>query len=215
MSSKADTLPFPIGTTFYHGQTALLTADIAAGTLKGEEILGRIYEIEDLDYSSSAVVKPYRTRFRRWVMPVRNMSGSSLKPKRLFAKRISTTTMMGNVLGYGSAAAQQQCYPADEFISTSLNIPNRDIFYIVLQGPATCINGAAADGTEIIADGDALICKAGTSATNDDAGRVVKIDQTATNLSAGSHINLVGFSMGVRLTTEVTSDILVNVVYHG
>lgn len=216
MSSKVDSLPFPLGTTLYQNMpTGTLAADIASGKLKGEEILGRMYEIEDRDLSSTDTVKPIRTYFRRWIMPVRNMSGSTLHRKRLFAKQLSTTNQMGHVLGYGSAAGQQQCYPSDEFLSASLGIPNRDVFYIILQGPAMCTNGAAADATEIIADGDALICKAGTSATNADAGRVVTISQSATDLSAASHINLVGFSMGVRLTTEVTSDILVNVVYHG
>jgi hypothetical protein len=215
MSSKVDSLPFPIGETLYHGNTALLTADISAGTLKGDEFLGRIYEIEDKDYASSAVVKPYRSHMRRWIMPVRNMSGSTLQPKRLFAKRISTTNNPGQVAGYSFALYEPRAYPADEFISTTLGIPNRDVFYIVVQGPAMCTNGAAADGTEIIGDGDYMVAKAGTSATNADAGRVVEIDPTATDLPASAHINFIGFAMGARLTTEVTQDILVNVIYHG
>lgn len=213
MSTKVDVLPFPIGNTIYRGNATQLAADISSGDLKGSEFLGQKFEIEDRDYSSVLTVKPFRSNARRVIMAVRNMSGATLHRKRMWAMEIDTTDMVKHAAGYGATLYQQRCYPSDEFL-TSAGIANRDVFYVVLEGPATCTNGAAADGTEIIADGDPLVVKAGSGATNADSGRVVIIDKTATNLAAAAHYNLVGFSMGVRLTTEVDSDILVWVRPH-
>lgn len=213
MSSKTDALPFPIGRTWYQGRAADLAADVAAGTLTGGEFLGRIYEVEDINYASTATVKPLRSNARRKVMAVRNVSGATLARKRLVSLEISTTLCVTSFDGYGWVLYQQRCYPIDEFIGTA-GVADDDICWVVVEGPATCTNGAAVDTTEEIADGDALVVKAGTSATNADAGRVVKIDTTATDLPASAHIGLVGYSMGVRLTTEVTSDILVNIRQH-
>lgn len=221
MSSKADSLPFPIGRTYYQTMpTGELARDVAAvaagaGSLKGGEFLGKIFEIEDRNYASTNTVKPLRSNARRKVMAVRNTSGATLHRMRLFTMDINGVLGITDADGYAFAAGVQRAYPSDEFLSASLGIPDDDVFWMVVEGPAKCLSGAAADGTEIISDGEAVIAKAGTSAVHADAGRVVAISQSATNLSAASHINLVGYALGATLTTQVDTAILINIRWHG
>ncbi len=94
--AKQDNLPFPIGTTFFDGQTADTTTNTAI-TLEGKE-----YTTEDLDYSKTGA-KPYRSARLRKLMIVRNVSGIAILPMRLVTLQITGTDgkfALGRVDGY-------------------------------------------------------------------------------------------------------------------
>jgi hypothetical protein len=72
-------------------------------------------------------------------------------------------------------------------------VPDGDLFYLVVEGPSVVTQLSASAST--LAIGDRLVPGTGTSATNDDAGRVAKQDLTGATATLGNNIqNALGFA---------------------
>lgn len=96
---KYENLPFPIGSTFFDGGTV----DSTVST----NLEGRVFEIEDLDYSQSGA-KPARSgRFKK-VMVVRNKAAAALLPKRVVTFKVTAgNAFLGQVDGYCTTTAKR------------------------------------------------------------------------------------------------------------
>lgn len=218
MANAEDVLPFPRGKTALQNLGRTLTSTDAA-QWEGQE-----YNVLDWDYSG----EPGTLRSRRWVRLrcVRNMSGAALPPKRLAvlardaAKNISSATATAGVAGTTQVAGLARVntvkgYPIDEWLPEA-GVPDKDLFYIVVKGPAVVL-GSVANYTSAIAAGDVLYSAltASTSAATNGittGGRVNEImDVASTDITAGQLVNRLGRALSANATNTTNSGILVDV----
>lgn len=198
--------PFGRGQTWYGGGT------IDVNDLGGQELEGREYEFEDLDYSVQGGA-PQRTGRRVRVRIVRNMSGIALLPKRLASLQGSAGVFGARVDGYATVPGQL-ALPIDEFLPSG-GVPHGDLFYVVVKGPALCV--VHPDPAAVVADiavGDRVVAATGAASTaGTDPGNVrapLAATTGATMLSQA--INFVGYALTARAsTTGAGSNILVEV----
>ncbi len=144
---KQDDLPFPIGTTYFDGQTADTTTKEALN-LEGKE-----YLTEDLNYSNPTFssTKTLRTAYLKKVRIMRNVSGVTLAPGYLCQPQAGGTDgrfFLGRADGYAriGGAIPTATYPAygiDEFLPTTGVLAN-DLFYATIEGPFLGIVAATA-----------------------------------------------------------------------
>lgn len=185
--SRQENLPFPIGTTYFDGQTADTTTTTATN-LEGKE-----YEIEDLIYASStfSATKTQRTARLKRVRIMRNVSGVALLPGLMCTPQLSGVFLEGRAIGYTSVGSAgivtNPAYGVDEFLP-SAGCPNNDLFYATVSGPFLGISSAAtADfqgGTTQIVVGDWLVAAtAAASTTSTTAGKLAS--QTFNSATTG------------------------------
>ncbi len=206
--AKQDNLPFPIGTTFFDGQTADTTTNTAI-TLEGKE-----YTTEDLDYSKTGA-KPYRSARLRKLMIVRNVSGIAILPMRLVTLQITGTDgkfALGRVDGYcttGPGGNVQAAFPVDEFLPTA-GCPNNDLCYVTVEGPATVLTSMATtdfnNASSAISVGDWLVSATAATSQATTAGHVATqgLASGAIATTAATLANLIQHRLG-RALSAVTS----------
>lgn len=218
MSTTEDTLPFPRGTTALQNLGQTLTATDA------NHLEGREFEVLDWDMSTNPrTLRSYRkVRLR----VVRNNSGAALPPKRLAvlardaAKNISSATATAGVSGTTQVAGLARNntvkgYPIDEWLPDA-GVPDKDLFYIVVKGPAV-VKTSVANYTSAIAAGDVLYSAltAATSAVTNGittGGRVNEIlDVASTDITAGQLVNRLGRALSANATNTTDSNLLVDV----
>lgn len=175
--AKHENLPFPVGTTYFDGQTADTTT-ITATNLEGKE-----YEIEDLNYTSTtfSATKTMRTAYLKVVRIMRNVSGITIAGGYLCTPQAGGTDgrfFLGRTDGYatigGSIPTQTQIsYGIDEFLPSTGVLAN-DLFYATIVGPflgivaATAANllGLSQTGTaRPIGVGDVLVADTAAAST--------------------------------------------------
>jgi hypothetical protein len=184
---RLDSPPFERGATFYNGGT-IDTNDLGGANLEGREYVFEPTSGDPADPTGRAV----RVRV------VRNKSGIALKPKRV-VKYEAADPFETKVSGYVSALADSPAGVVDEFLPAA-GVPNNDLFYIVVDGPSLVTQPGTASSVAI---GDRIVPTTGTSATNDDAGRVAKQDLTGATATLGNNIqNVVGFAAEANSTNN-------------
>ncbi len=197
---KYELLPFAMGST----------AGVTGSTDK-QELEGREFVIEDMDYSANPVVpRSYSTgganEFKT-VRIVRNTSGVALGPALLV--RFDTTKYGMQVNGY-ARVAPEECYPTDEFLPSG-GVANNDLFYIVVSGKAkvtctaTAANAQIPVGTIIVND------TAAASTASTTAGKVTFQDTSGATTALA---NMLNFGIGVMLTACTTAQTNALVLAH-
>lgn len=200
--ARSENPPFARGDTFYNGGT------IDTANLGGADLEGQVWEFEDLDYSAKNL--PERSGRRCKCMIVRNASGIALLPKRLVTFQHTAGNEPKRVDGYADLTAEGSCFPVDEFLGTA-GVPNNDLFYIVIEGPAMCLTPLA-DMSSAIAVGDVLVSLTAATSQATSAGRVHEQDLTgATSVLGGQVQNRIGVALTARTTTETNANILIDI----
>ena len=194
--ARDESPPFARGETYANGNAEILNAASGPWGLGGINLEGKEFVFEPnadgqggTTYSqlgSDPAGRPIRVKV------VRNVSGQNLKPKRLVKFQTGTAgvPLETRVDGYTSAVSDIPAGVTDEFLPTA-GVPNNDLFYVVIDGPTIGTSLSASPGT--LATGSRLVPGAGTSLTNDDAGRVALQDLTGSAATLGNNIqNRVG-----------------------
>lgn len=195
--------PFPRGGTFYNGGT------IDSNNLGGTNLEGSRWYFPDQDLSVAGTRK---TRTNRVVtcMIVRNVSGIALLPKRLANLQASGLNFMGRVDGYATTTAALG-YPIDEWLPAA-GVPANDLFYIVIDGPATVLTDIAAAAGNVIAVGGVVVALTAVTSQSTTAGRVSVNDLTgATALLANQVQNRIGYALSAKTTANTNADLLIDV----
>ena len=198
--AQTESPPWGRGETFYAGAT------IDPNNLGGLQHEGKLWEFDDLIFINPGQVgaKPTRTNRRVLCMAVRNVSGQALLPGRLAHLTVAGATPMinaGRIDGYAYVTGAL-AMPIDEFLPAA-GVPNNDLCWVVVSGPATCITGASGN---TIAVGGLVDCLAGTGLLTADAGLVEAINAAATNSYPYIHL---GRSLGV--TSGAGQNVLVDI----
>lgn len=223
MSVNQDHLPFKIGQTLCNGTTTIGTTPSTtsidttnAQYVQGvKDCAGKIYEVDDVQWDSTASGKPTRTSTRRKVMAVINDSGAFLLPKRLVAMRIPTAggDAVTKVSGYAIDLHQGGAFPVDEFLPAAGVAPN-DVFYVVVEGVAMCTTAAAGDATNVITAGDILGALTGSTTGATTSGRVFTFAAAATTNGGTALLNRIGRALSAKTTSQAAGDVLVQILPH-
>lgn len=171
--ARNEALPFPRGKTLFEGSPPrLANGDLDPNA--GKDVEGRIYVIDDIDFSGAGV-KAMRSNRAVMVMAVRNVSGAAALPKLLSKMKVdgSAYEFLSQIVSQAPTLGDL-AFPADEFLPAAGAVDG-DIFYIVVGGPAKCITDSAGDTN--IPTGAYVVAGGGT------AGHVVQQDS---NPSAGT-----------------------------
>lgn len=135
--ARNENLPFEIGATYFAGQTP--------DTTVGIQLEGKVYEVEELDYSAGGGTKPQLSGRYKKVMVVRNLAGSAVLPKLIAKMKTdgSGYEYLGQVMGYAGTVGEKG-YPIDEFLPAA-GAPANDLFYVVIEGMAKVTTAATGD----------------------------------------------------------------------
>lgn len=198
--------------------------------LVGQEHEGKEFWFLDYNWASTSGIKPLRSNIPRKLRIMRNVSGNSLKGKRLCMNGIDSAAVLGSSI-YGASSTytaiqpttgplamsrtgglvrleQYNGYPIDEFLPTA-GVPHGALFYVVVSGPATVLT----DGADIMAgQWVGNVATATTAASTDNTGGKLSTAYalTTTALSLGLHLNVLGRSLSTAISAA-DADVLVNV----
>jgi hypothetical protein len=188
--------PFGRGETWYNGGTAT-TSDPTA-------VVGKEWVFEDINPNTKAVRSNKHVKCRA----VRNNSGISLLPRRIAQFSLTAGSFSHEVTGYTTTVAQRG-YLVDEFLP-STGVPDKDVFWIVIEGPAEGISDLATADT--IAVGDKLVALTAITSQATTAGRVDLIDLTgATSVLANQILHYLGHAMSALTSGNTNTAILIDV----
>lgn len=151
------------------------------------------------------------------VRVVKNVSGIALLGKRLVTFKTSAAGDQGfetEIDGY-VATDYVRAYALDEYLPSG-GLPNNDLGFIVVEGPAIVSTCTAADATNVISVGDFIHAKTAanstTTASTHPSGRVQLADFTgATSVLALKIKNTIGRALSAATTANTLSDLLINV----
>lgn len=181
-----------------------------------DHLLGREYEVEDIEFTSSQSTKSNRTGKIVRLMLVKNSSGISLLPRRL-VKFKGGSSYRREVDGYANVSAEEVAGVVDEFLP-STGVPTGSFFYIVVSGPTTVVTpdaGSAFNGD--ISIGSVLVAATAAASTGVTAGRVAVQNITASSATSDySSImnnvqNRVARAMSAATTGQTATAILCDV----
>lgn len=184
--------PFPRGATFG-----------AASTTDGQYLIGQEWEFTDHNPNTGVKRSARKVRCKA----VQNLSGGALLPKRLGRLKAGT---QGYVDGYTRVEGEQG-FPIDEYLPAA-GVASYDIFWVVVEGPATVKTDLA--GFTALTIGDTLVppsrLYAQTAATMGatTAGRVI----LAAGTTASQNTNFLGPALSACTSQGYDVDILCNVV---
>ena len=210
--SRDNSQPFDRGQTFYGPDGTIDSND-----LKGAALLGKEWVFEDLDYASTAAVKPHRSGKKVVVRAVRNLSGVTVFPKDFVRLAADGQSIIGRV-----SLDSEHGYPVDEYVPAA-GVRNYDVCYVVVEGPA--MMRTAYTGAQFNADVAAgarlhsVTNTAGSTAAGStaEAGRVATFNTVAAttvaqfNALIAFNANWVGTALTARTTANTNTDILVDV----
>lgn len=209
---KMEELPFPIGTTYFDGQTADTT------TKEATNLEGKEYLVEDLNFSSATFssTKTQRTAYLKKVRIMRNVSGVVLAGGYLCTPQAGGTDgrfFMGRTDGYATIGgsiptATQPAYGIDEFLPSG-GVPANDLFYATVEGPflgivaATAANllGLSYNGTaRPIGVGDVLVADTAAAST---FGITQLSTMTCGKIAAFTNGGVTGITLGFNLLNRI------------
>lgn len=195
--------PFGLGETFYN-----IFAASTQSTNDGIQYEGAEWVFEDIN----PITKVYRSEQKKRCRIVRNVAAIALLPKRLvnLATAPNANGIFGSqVDGYATTLAAR-CYPVDEFLPAA-GAQINDLFWIVVEGPATVTTDLAAL-TGVINIGDKVVAQTAATSGATTAGRVLKQDLTGATAPLGNQVqNYIGHAMSAATTANTGADLLVNV----
>lgn len=217
---KMEDLPFPIGTTYFDGQTADTTSKEAIN-LEGKE-----YLCEDLNYTSStfSATKTQRTAYLKKVRIMRNTNLVAMAGGYLCTPAVTTgggtgtaatdgRWFLGRTDGYANVGGSiptstQPAYGIDEFLP-SAGVPVNDLFYATIEGPflgivaATAANllGLSYNGTaRPIGFGDVLVADTAAAST---FGITQLSTMTCGKIAAFTNGGVTGITLGFNLLNRI------------
>lgn len=194
--ARDETPPFARGETFSNSQ---LASDIDTTNLGGVNLEGKEYVFEVNTPDTPANLQSDSSGRGVRVRVVRNLSTVNLKPGRIAHYKLDDPYEC-HVDGYTFATADRPAGIVDEYLPTVGVQPN-DLFYIVVDGPTTFTQLSASASTFAI--GDRAVPGVGTSATNDDAGRVLVQSQAGATTVLGNMLqNVVGYAGAAQAGTS-------------
>lgn len=185
---------FSRGETIYNGQT-IDSADLLGTNLEGKEFL-----FQDTIRNTGIDIR---------ARVVRNVSGIALLPKRL------VTFQKGQyygrrVDGYATITSDR-CFPVDELLPAA-GVPNNDLFYIIMGGPALVKTDIASGANNVITTSTFLVSLTAATSGATTAGRVAPQDLSgATQVLAHEAVNAIGIAMSAQTTANTDNDVLVYV----
>lgn len=190
--ARQENPPFERGQTFFQGATTNL--------VDGANLEGSLWTFSDLDYSQSGQ-RSARTGREVKCMVVRNRTGSAMLPKLIAKLKVdgSAYEFGGQVNGYATTVGEVG-YPIDEYLPAA-GVPDGDLFFVVVKGPAMCTTAAAGDTT--ISTGSKVIPSTG--------GKV--IDQDITVAAGAATFNQIQGAIGrcMLAVNGTNSNILIDV----
>ncbi len=184
---------WPRGETFYNGGPIGTNPPI---NLQGREYLFEVNAPDGYQQGDSSGRQPR-------VKVAVNSSSINLLPGHIARYKLSAP-LECSCDGYWFQAADIAAGVVDEFLPAA-GVPPGDYFYLVVDGPTSVL--AVSSGLTALAIGDRLELATGTSATNNDAGRVNKIAGTP---ALADLLALVGRTE----TTTSTAGALIKAVVH-
>ena len=194
--ARSENPPFGRGETWYNGGTAT-TSDPTA-------VVGKEWVFEDVDPGTKAVRSNKYVRCRA----VRNNSGISLLPRRIAQFSTTAGSFSHEVTGYTTVVAKRG-FLIDEFLP-STGVPDKDVFWVVVEGPAEGITDLAAVDT--IAVGDRLVALTAVTSQATTAGRVDLQDLGGATTALGEQaMNYIGFAMSAKTSANTNTAILIDV----
>lgn len=213
---------------------ARTTGATTEANLIGAEHEGKEFWFLDYDWSASSGVKPLRSNIPRKLRVVRNVIGYNIPPKRLVVLGIDGTDN-DSASTYGASSAYTaiqpttgptsltriggiariptlSAYPVDEFLPAA-GVPHGALFYIVVEGPAMCMNAEAA--TTIASGGWLPGCTTATTSASTNGTTVGGRLSTAAvlaNTDLAPNLGIVNV-LGRALSTSATTaaSVLVNI----
>lgn len=191
----------------------LLRGATETGAEVFDNVLGRVYEFEDVLWSSTEAVKPLRTGKKVYCMLCKNSSGGALLPKRLVVRKAGTT---GEVDGYTDVTGERPLGVVDEFLP-SAGVADGDYFWVVVEGPSLCLTDLAGAANNLIPADTVLLALTAATSGATTAGRVTPLSTLITAATthqaldiANAAMNAIGVALTARTTTQTNTDILVN-----
>lgn len=214
--------PFPRGGTW--------NPNCASTSTDGQEYEGREYWFDDLNYASTASVKPRRSNRQVKCRVVRNActtaaagepTTGNLQPKRIGVfKNDNTATKINGYCAFGITTAPAnmlQPVPIDEFLPVAGVVPG-DLFYVVVEGPAIVTTGLSMGPSLDIAVGDVVVAKTAVTSGATTSGRLESALYTGNGTSQGlvwTALNNIGRALSActsgATSATVSVDCLVNV----
>jgi hypothetical protein len=200
--AKSENLPFPIGTTYFDGQTADTTT-FTATNLEGKE-----YYVEDLFYVPSpfSATKTLRTAYLKRVRIVRNVATVGLEGGYLVEPQQSGTDgryYLGRVNGYSTVgntgATNNPSYGLDEFLPAA-GVAVNDLAYVTIEGPF--LGNLSLTAGEVLGTGNSI-----AAATPVSVGDLLIAATAAASTFATTQVStmtcgrLAGLSLGTTGTT--------------
>lgn len=196
--ARDEAAPFARGETYANGNLEILNAASGPFGLGGVNLEGKEFVFEPNSQDNEglyASLGPDPSGRAVRVRIVRNVSGILLKPGRL-GHYAATSPYETRVDGYTFATTDRPAGIVDEFLPAA-GVPDQDLFYLVIDGPTVFTQLSASPST--LAIGSVVVPGAGTSATSDDAGRVVLQSEAGATTVLGSNIvEQVGYSDAVN-----------------
>ena len=196
--------PFARGETYYNGET------IDTNNLGGINLEGAEWVFEDV-HASTGVARtgrPVRCRV------VRNSSGINLLPKRLAKFEDGALEHGSRVDGYAinsAANTPEAGYPIDEYLPAA-GVPTNDLFWVVIEGPATVITSIADLTAAVLGIGDWAVAVTAATSQATTAGRIItQLLSGATAPLAANVQNRVGRALSGAVTTSTATDVVLDV----
>jgi hypothetical protein len=190
--------PFARGETFYNGET------IDANNLGGENLEGMEWVFEDVNPNTGRqrTESPVRCRV------VRNVSGVALLPGLLGNFQDTAGVWGRRINGYAITTAAEGV-PIDEYLPAA-GVPNNDLFWVVIEGPAVIRTTTLATAACLIPVGDWVVASTAAASTfSTTAGRVeVQSLAGATAVLADQVLNRIGRAITGRTTAETNTNTL-------
>lgn len=194
------------GKTLLSGANRTLSATGAASKLEG------LCKNFNDRCSAAATYNQVRSQKTVKMMLVRNVSGVALAAKSVV--KWATGYRNRRVGGYCSVNFEEVAGVVDEFIG-SAGVPNNDLFWLAVAGPALIRKSLAASAECVIAEGQVLVALTAASSQAATAGRILPYAATTDVTSIASMaLNRIGRALSASTTSQtggsVTPDVLVD-----
>lgn len=203
--------PFARGETYANGNTEILNAANGPFGLGGINLEGKEFIFEpnaDAQTQSYNSLGPDPNGRAITVRVVRNVSGITLKPKRLVRYQLATTgiNLGTRVDGYTIGVSDIPAGMVDDLLPAG-GVVDQDLFYIVVEG--TTVGTSLTTGSVAINQGDRLVPGLGTAKNNTtDSGCVTSQDLTGATATLANNIqNCIGRSDAIVEVTTTTTNV--------
>ena len=189
---------------FGRGETAGVSAVTDLVNLEGME-----FTFQDINWTSSDSTKPRRTSKQVVCRCVRNVSGIALLGARLAVYSTTSGTYGNRVDGYGSTTAQKIAGVVDEFLPSG-GVADKDLFWIAVEGPSSCLTNIASLGANNIAVGGPVVALTAATSQATTAGRIEIQDLSGATAPLTNQVqNLLGGSQEAATTGQTNARIIV------